>query len=249
MKKLCIPAGILLLGGIVMMVLPFHIQMTGLVLILLGAALGLYGLLDSRVGDRGRSLLRVLLILASAGVIGLMTAMNLITDSGRSDWKAARKADYAIVLGAAVHENGQPSRIMRQRLNAAMEFMAENPRAVVILSGGQGPDESIPEADCMYNALLDMGADPKRLVREDQSHTTRENFINSMALMHRQGPKKPVAVITSEFHQRRARYIADGLGLETCAVSARTDQWFYRVNYTLREVFAFVKAAVQGRED
>ena len=56
-------------------------------------------------------------------------------------------------------------------------------------------------------------------------------------------------MITSEFHLRRAMYIGKTLELDTCPVAARTDQWFYRVNYTLREVFAFVKAAVQGSVD
>ncbi len=94
-----------------------------------------------------------------------------------------------------------------------------------------------------------MGAAPERLIVEDQSHTTMENFRNSMALMEPPSRGKALVVITSEFHQRRAAYIANKLGLNTVPVSARTDQWFYRVNYTLREVFAFVKAAVQGRAD
>ena len=176
-----------------------------------------------------------------------MTAMGILTSSGESDWKSAERSDYAIVLGAAVQETGAPSRIMRNRLAAAMEFMEKNPKAMVVLSGGQGNDEPMTEAQCMYDTLISMGADPKRLILEDRSHTTRENLINSMAIIEGQGgTRQPIALITSEFHQRRAAYIADSLNIETCAVSAHTDRWFYRVNYTLREVFAFVKAAFQS---
>ena len=176
-----------------------------------------------------------------------MAAMGIITASGETNWKQAEKADYAIVLGAAVQDNGTASRIMRNRLAAAMEFMEKNPQAKVILSGGQGGDEPETEAKCMYDTLVSMGADPKRLILEDQSHTTRENLMNSMEIIRQSGgTKHEIALITSEFHQRRAAYIADSLDIETCAVSAHTDRWFYRVNYTLREVFAFVKAAFQS---
>ena len=118
---------------------------------------------------------------------------------------------------------------------------------MVILSGGQGADEPISEAQCMYDTIVEMGADPQRLLLEDNSYNTRDNLMFSKEIIEaRGGTDKPITLITSEFHQRRADFIADSVGLDTCPVSAHTDQWFYRVNYTLREVFAFVKAYIQS---
>lgn len=246
MKKLWIFSVLFLTAGIVMLLVPVHMQPTGAVLLLLGAVMGISALLWRRPTKVKQTAIEIMAVVASSGVVILMAAMGIITSSGATDWKNAEKADYAIVLGAAVQDNGSASRIMRNRLAAAQEFMEQNPNAMVILSGGQGPDEPESEAKCMYDTLVAMGADPKRLVMEDQSHTTRENLCNSWALIEsRGGSGHAVALITSEFHQRRAAYIADGLQIETCAVSAHTDRWFYRVNYTLREVFAFVKAAFQ----
>jgi vancomycin permeability regulator SanA len=246
MKKLWFFSAIFLVCGLTMVLLPLHMQMTGLVLLLLGAAMALSGVLWLRPSKKKQTFIQVLTILAASGVVILMAAMNLITTSGQSDWENAKESDYAIVLGAAVQETGGPSRIMRTRLRAALEFMEENPTAFVILSGGQGGDEPMTEAECMYDTLVSMGADTSRLILEPESHTTRENLINSMKLIEdRGGTENKITIITSEFHQRRAAYIAASLDLETCPVSAHTDQWFYRVNYTLREVFAFVKAAFQ----
>ena len=118
-------------------------------------------------------------MLASVGVVILMACMNLITTSGQSDWERAEQADYAIVLGASVREDSSPSRIVGQRLQAAMNFMERNPTAMVILSGGQGGDEPLTEAQCMYDTLVSRGADPDRLVLETESHTARENLIHS----------------------------------------------------------------------
>ena len=244
------PGGALLAAGIVMLAVPIHMQMTGLVLILLGAALALYTLRADRAGRRGKTALQILAVLACAGVIGLTAAMSLITSAGKTDWSQAETADYAVVLGASVREDGKASRIMRQRLSAAQEFMERNPDAMVILSGGQGGVEPMSEAQCMYETLVEQGADETRLLLEQESETTRENLQNSMKIIaSRGGTDRPVAVITSEFHLRRAMYIGSTLGLETCPVAARTDQWFFRVNYTLREVFAFVKAVFQRGVD
>ncbi len=246
MKKLWIFSVLFLAAGVVMLLLPVHMQPTGVVLLLLGLAMGISALLWRRPTKGKQTAIEIMAVAASAGVVILMAAMGIITSSGAVDWKSAEKADYAIVLGAAVQDNGSASRIMRNRLAAAQEFMEKNPDAVVILSGGQGPDEPETEAKCMYDTLVSMGADPNRLVMEGQSHTTRENLRNSWAMIEaRGGSRHAVALITSEFHQRRAAFIADGLNIKTCAVPAHTDRWFYRVNYTLREVFAFVKAAFQ----
>lgn len=241
---LCLILSALLgIGGLVLLLIPYHMQMTGLVLLLLALAVALCTVLNKK--RKFQTFAAVLTCIAAGSVVVLMACMNIITCSGATDWDRAREADYAVVLGAAVNENGGPSRIMRQRLRAAMEFMEENPEAYVILSGGQGTDEPTTEADCMYRTILDMGADESRLILEGESFNTRENLLNSMAIIEaRGGTEKPIALITSEFHQRRAGYIASSLNIRTCAVSAHTDQWFYRVNYTLREVFAFVKAAL-----
>lgn len=236
---------LLLLGGIGFLVIPFHLEMTSVVLCLLGMAVLAVHFLNRKTRFSG--LADVLTVAAASCVVVLMAGMSLISCYGVTDWTMAASAEYALVLGSGVNEDGSPSRIMRQRISAAMEFMEANPDAVLILTGGQGDYEPVSEAGCMYQVMLELGADPARLLLEEESSTTRENLMNSIAIIEARGDKdQPVGLITSEFHQRRARYIADTLELDTFPVSADTDQWFYRINYTLREVFAFVKAAVQG---
>ena len=247
MKLLILFGPLLMLAGVVMVLLNVHMGMTGAVLLMLGAVMVLSWLLWRRPTRGKQTFISVLALLAASGVVCLMAAMNLITTGGQPDWQRAETSEYAIVLGAAVRVDGEASRVMRQRLRAAMEFMERNPRAMVILSGGQGADEPISEARCMYDTIVEMGADPQRLLLEDNSFNTRDNLMFSKEIMEaRGGTDKPITLITSEFHQRRADFIADSVGLDTCPVSAHTDQWFYRVNYTLREVFAFVKAYIQS---
>lgn len=247
MKGLFVLGCLFLVPGLVFLFLPIHMSMTGVVLLLIGASMVLGAALLRHPTEKHVTLFSALTILTASCVICLVSAMSLITTSGQPDWDSAEHSDYAIVLGASVQENGKASRIMRARLLAALEFMERNPDAVVILSGGQGEDEPVSEAQCMYDTITALGADPSRLILEDKSENTRENLTNSMALIDsRGGTDQAITLISSEYHQRRAAYIARSLGIETCPVSGHTDQWFYRINYTLREVFAFVKAAIQA---
>lgn len=124
-----------------------------------------------------------------------------------------------VVLGCRVRGT-VPSKAMRQRLTAAEGFLRDHPDAVCILSGGQGEDEEIAEADCMYRELTAAGIDPGRLYREDRSTSTRENFLFSREIIKYNGLPETVVVVTNEYHQYRAGLIAKALGMETYAVSA-----------------------------
>lgn len=122
-----------------------------------------------------------------------------------------------IVLGCRV-KGEQPGLMLQNRINAAYAYLSENPDADAILSGGQGSDELISEAECMYRELVDMGIAPERLVKEDKSSNTHENLQNSLALTENDN----IVIVTSEFHQYRAKLIAQKEGTEVSAISAKT---------------------------
>ncbi|MCD7885036.1 MAG: YdcF family protein [Lachnospiraceae bacterium] len=90
--------------------------------------------------------------------------------------------DYVIVLGAQVRGE-KPSRALLKRLERAAEYADENPDTLLILSGGQGPDEGISEAECMYRYLVEAGVSEDRLIREDASTSTRENLLFSAEII------------------------------------------------------------------
>ena len=143
-----------------------------------------------------------------------------------------------LVLGCRVRGT-VPSKAMRQRLNAAQRFLNDHPDAVCVLSGGQGEDEGIAEAACMYRELTAAGIDPGRLYREEQSTSTRENFLFSQAIMKDNGLPETVVVVTNEYHQYRASLIAKELGMKTYAVSAPSGIGLLPT-YWVREWFGIV---------
>ena len=240
---------LLVLGGILFLAAPVHMQMTGLVLLLTGLSINVCMLSLRFRHAKTQGITDALSCLTAAAVILLIICMGLVSSGGFVYTANAGEqgTEYAVVLGAAVNRDGTPSRLLQYRIAAAYEYMETQASAVLILSGGCGNDEPISEAQCMYNTLVDMGADPERLILEQESHTTRENLVNSISMIRaRNGNDQTFTVITSDFHILRSGYIANSLGASVVACPVNTNIWFYRINYTLREVFAFIKAFAQN---
>ena len=149
-----------------------------------------------------------------------------------------------IVLGAGVNGT-QPSLTLQTRLDAALAYLEGHPEVPVVLTGGQGYGEHITEAQCMYNYLTAHGVDGSRLVMEEQSTSTAENFTFSREYLEKAGvdaAAEPVAVVTSDFHLFRAQIIAAKQGYaHTFGVPAELPWWWLSANYYVREAFALVK--------
>lgn len=153
--------------------------------------------------------------------------------------KADGTYEYALVLGAKV--NGEaPSLSLQYRLEAALQYAEHHPHVTLILSGGQGPDELISEAEAMKRYLVAHGIPKSRLIVEKNSSSTYENILYSKNLLP--SSTEGVTIITSDYHLARARKIADKLGLQTDAIEAETPK-VVRLKLTTRERLALIKTA------
>ena len=144
-----------------------------------------------------------------------------------------------MVLGAGV--NGTvPSLSLRERINAAYDYLTAHPDSVAVVSGGKGNGEDITEALCMYNELTKMGIDGSRVWMEDQATSTFENLKFSMALIEAQTGSRPasVGIVSSEYHLFRAGLFADAQNVESLGIPATTTWPHLRVNYFIREIIA-----------
>ena len=238
-------AAIALLGA-VCLALPLHIGMTGVCLLLLAAVLLALRILKKKNAPRRWS--RLLIGLTAAGMAAIFGAMGYIAVQGRDSVMTKEQTpEFIVVLGAQVQGDG-PSLTLKKRLDKTLAFMQENPDKTVIVSGGQGPDEAHTEASVMARYLIEHGADASRVIEEDEASNTRENLLFSAKLAEAAGlDTSRVLIVTSDFHMCRAKYIARTLSMESYGLASDTWPWILKVNYTLREVFAFGKAFWQAR--
>ena len=157
--------------------------------------------------------------------------------------KADGTNDYAIVLGARVKENGEPSLSLQYRLETAIEYLKKYPHVKVIVSGGQGKEEPMSEAERMYTYLLKAGIEKERIIQEDASTSTYENLSFSKELLPE--GEKGLTIISSDFHLTRAQYLAEKLDLEVDVVPAQTPK-SVEEKMRLRERAALLKTYVMG---
>lgn len=150
--------------------------------------------------------------------------------------------DAVIVLGAGVNGE-QPSLSLQTRIDVAAEYLLAHPEVPAVLSGGKGNGELISEAEAMRRGLVKLGVEEERLLLEDRSTNTAENFSFSKELLRSEGFESSavVAVVSNDFHLFRAELIARREGLTPVGIPAKFPWRWLEANYFLREAFALVK--------
>ena len=144
---------------------------------------------------------------------------------------------YMVVLGAKVNADG-PSVSLWDRICGAYLYLEEHPQVIAVLSGGQGTDEPITEAECMYRELVGLGIDPKRLRIEDEATSTWENLKFSLDLIEAETGSRPtkIGVLSSEYHLFRASLFAKACDVEFVGIPAKTSRPSQAINHFMREV-------------
>ena len=145
--------------------------------------------------------------------------------------------EYMVVLGAKVNRDG-PSVSLWDRICGAYEYMEEHPDVIAVVSGGQGTDEPITEAECMYRELVFLGIDPERIWIEDEATSTWENMQFTLNLIEERTGQRPtkLGVLSSEYHLFRASLFARACDVEFVGIPARTSRIPQMINHFMREV-------------
>lgn len=160
---------------------------------------------------------------------------SVIASSGTN----ADNQKTVIILGCAVYDE-TPSIMLRARTMAALDYLEQNDDAVAILSGGQGKDESISEAECMYRLLSENGIDASRLYFEDKSTNTYENITNSLEIIRENGLSESIAIASSDFHLKRATMIAEKQGVKAKRISSKSGVFDVPIFY-VRDTLGVIK--------
>ena len=197
-------------------------------------------LLSHRAGKVSLCLLAALVI---AGILYCAVMSILMLHAAHKKPDTAPKA--MIVLGCKVRGE-EPSLMLYRRIQAAYAAMQEYPDMTVIASGGQGNDEDISEAQCIYDTLVTMGADKKRILMENKSTTTSENMQFSKRILEEHGisPESVILITSDGYHEMRAQMLAGYEGLPSCFPASAKTAWYLLPTYFVREWFGIAHAFV-----
>lgn len=195
-------------------------------------------------GKQPRRWLGVLLTLVLIGTFFFVIMFGLVMvgahDVIRGD------PQVMIVLGCRVMPGGEPSILLQDRLDTALDYLDDHPDMTVVVSGGQGSNEPTSEAACMADYLEEHGVDSDQILLEDQSSNTKENLIYSRELLEEHGIvvlRDEVLVVSNGFHLTRAQMLAERYGYKSVsALAAPTSHIPSRIQMYIREPLALVKS-------
>ncbi|ANY09049.1 YdcF family protein [Pseudonocardia sp. HH130630-07] len=150
--------------------------------------------------------------------------------------------DFVVVLGSGLIRGKVPP-LLASRLDRAIAVRDRELRGgstpLLVTSGGQGPDEPLPEARAMADYLVGQGVPADQVLCEDRSRTTEENLRFSRTLMTEQRPEYRCVVVTNNFHAFRAALMARRAGVNGQVVGSPTARYYWP-SATLREFVAIL---------
>ena len=139
-----------------------------------------------------------------------------------------RVFDTVIVHGCALIRGDQVSRILANRLDLALKLYRKSAeKALLVVSGGKGSDETVSEAAAMRGYLMEKGVPKEHILAEDQSHSTGENLRFCDQLLLERGGGGKIALVTSNYHMYRCVWIAHELSFGCTGFGARVAAYYW----------------------
>ncbi|WP_029905197.1 vancomycin high temperature exclusion protein [Prevotella sp. 10(H)] len=146
----------------------------------------------------------------------------------------------ALVLGAARYVGNRQNLYFTYRMQAAKKLYEAGKVKVFVVSGDNSRKD-YNEANDMRNALIEMGI-PKEIIHMDYAGL---RTLDSVVRMNEIFGQESFIIVSQEFHNERAIFLAQYYGLEAYGYNAQ-DVVLGRYSYKtkIREVFARVKVFI-----
>jgi SanA protein len=189
-------------------------------------------------------IIRFLLFSSVAIILGLVIP-NLVAEwyarSRQFQVEQAPSAPVAIVFGAGLTRDGQPSPVLRDRVATAVQLYFEG-KVQKILMSGDNRFVDYNEPGAMKRYALSLGVPEEDIVLD---YAGRRTYDTCYRARHIFGVRQAI-LVTQRFHLPRAIFTCNGLGVESVGVIAdqRTYSRYAHRFWRIREIPATAMAFV-----
>ena len=194
-----------------------------------------------------RNFLRLILIFFAIGLIGLLTIYLI---NNRIQSQAVGKLQTSItqipvenpprigiVLGAKVWESGEPSNVLYDRVVTAVELYRAG-RVKKILMSGDNPTETYDEPTAMKATAVKLGVPENDIILDFAGRRTYDTCFRAKEIFAVQ----KAIIVTQEFHQARALYLCNNLGVNSIGITADRRKYEGERYWAFREFFSRASA-------
>jgi len=177
------------------------------------------------------------LILAGAAFAWVRSVTDRYTYSERD----VPEAPVALVLGAQVYSDGEPSPFLQARLAIAQRLL-ETGKVQAILVSGDHREWKYDEPGAMTRWLVRRGVPENKIAQDHAGFDTYDSCVRALKIF---GVRKTI-VVTQTYHLPRAIMLCRRVGVETYGVGDETMKQFRKpwLISSNREHGACVKAVV-----
>jgi len=152
-----------------------------------------------------------------------------------------RKADAALVLGAAVWDD-KPSPVFEERIKHGITLYKDGYVDKLIFTGGIGENATYSESSIAQQYAIENAVPLEDILIEEQSKITQENIAYAVNIL-KENNISTVIIVSDPLHMKRAMLLAKDYGIE--AYSSPTPSTKYKtlsskVPFLAREVFYYI---------
>ena len=165
----------------------------------------------------GRVLLRLAVVGALLGtvvVIGPAWYVKAVSDDRTSTVQDVPAQPVALVLGAEVYADGQPSRYLRARLDVAYELFEAGKVRAILVSGDNGT-RFYNETDGMRDYLIEKGVPAAKVVGDYAGFDTYDSCVRARDVFG----VDELTIVTQDYHLGRAVAICRQVGVDAVGVA------------------------------
>lgn len=178
-------------------------------------------------------------------ILAAVSESGTLKDS-ETDALESRNAECIMVLGAGIKDDETPTPMLKDRLDAGIMLYKKGVAPKLLLTGDNGT-EGHNEIHVMLNYAKDAGVPEKDIFCDHAGFSTYDSMYRAKNIFNVEN----LIVVTQTYHEYRALYIAEKLGLHAVGVSS--DQYAYagQTGRDIRELAARIKDyfKVKGRPE
>ena len=190
---------------------------------------------------------RIFLILLLLGLSGILvlyfvnqhvrSSAEQLLETSMTEIKIEEPPRIAIVFGAGVRSDGRLSNVLYDRVLTAVELYRAG-RVRKILMSGDNPTHSYDEPTAMKEAAVQLGVPAGEIVLDFAGRRTYDTCYRAREIFE----IKKAILVTQEFHQARALYLCNNLGVDSVGITANRRRYAGERSWAMREFFSVFSA-------
>lgn len=184
-------------------------------------------------------LLACCLLVAAAGMICLFLGNCYVKRAGKDrilgykDLAGLPQVDCILVLGCGLRSDGEPTQMLKDRLDAGIALYQAGAAPKLLMSGDHGRVQ-YDEVNRMKQYAIEKGVPSQDIFMDHAGFSTYESMYRARDIFQ----VKRAVVVTQEYHLYRAIYDGKHMGLEIWGYPAKGVRYGGQTMRDLREVLA-----------